>query len=459
MSFLWATLINFLCAFNHQEMKKLLLALIILPSLLKAQEISDSISMLPRNVLDVYYNIATGTKDTVRNNNWHIAFATRKAQPPFKTMQAASIRINEGNGVEVYKSSFTSSEWSDFDTAQWMSWPTFFNSDSSWDIGAFNQQRNLSNPFDYGWGQYDMTSRDVIGNKIWLLAISTSPNPAAPKTLKKLFISKIVYDTQWVFTIANINGTDSNTVTINKSDFNGKMHAYYNVFSKQVLNREPLMNSWDLLFTKYKTQVTLFGQTLMYPVMGILQNPNSQSAKIVAPGADTMRIGGPKDSLYFNTKITNIGWDWKLITTTPGPWPIRDSLAYFTKKANDGNYARIVFTGYWYDPSVQYIKFNTLKYRIIPIGTNEVNSIFNEVKIFPNPGTDYSRINFNLKQISEKVSLRITDLNGKSLLEETINPLSLSEGFDINLSSFKSGVYFITLVSNGSVYTAKLLVN
>jgi hypothetical protein len=142
-------------------------------------------------------------------------------------MQAATIRINEGSGVEVFKSSFTASEWNDFDTAQWMTWPTFFNSDSTWDIGAFNQQRNLSNPFDYGWGQYDMNSRDVIGNKIWLLAITTSPNPSAPKSLKKLMISKIVYDTQWVFTISNIDGTDSNTVTINKSNFNNKFYSSF----------------------------------------------------------------------------------------------------------------------------------------------------------------------------------------------------------------------------------------
>jgi hypothetical protein len=96
-------------------------------------------------------------------------------------------------------------------------------------------------------------------------------------------ISKIVYDTQWVFTISNINGTDSNTVTINKSNFNNKLFAYYNVFSKQVIDREPALNTWDLLFTKYKTLVTLYGQTLMYPVMGVLNHPMMQSAKIMTP--------------------------------------------------------------------------------------------------------------------------------------------------------------------------------
>jgi hypothetical protein len=440
-------------------MKKLLLALFILPTFLNAQEISDSVTMLPRNVLDVYYNIEKGTKDTVRTNNWHLAFATRKAQPPFKTMQAATIRINEGSGVELFKSSFTSSEWNDFDTAQWMSWPTFFNSDSSWDIGAFNQQRSLTNPFDYGWGQYDMNSRDVMGNKIWLLAITTSPNPSAPKTLKKLMISKIVYDTQWVFTISNINGTDSNTVTINKSNFNNKLFAYYNVFSKQVIDREPALNTWDLLFTKYKTLVTLYGQTLMYPVMGVLNHPMMQSAKIMTPEADTLKIGGANDSLFFNSKIANIGWDWKVITTTPGAWPVKDSLAYFTKKANDGNYARLVFTGYFSDPTTQFIKFNILKYKLLPIGNSEYNSVFSSVNIFPNPSSGLTTINFELKNPSQSVQILITDMSGKVISNQTTNPMNLSSGFDLDLSGLNSGIYFVNLQAESSVYTAKLLVN
>ncbi len=41
---------------------------------------ADSVSMLPGTVLDVYYNFSTGNKDTVRNNNWHIAFATRSEE-------------------------------------------------------------------------------------------------------------------------------------------------------------------------------------------------------------------------------------------------------------------------------------------------------------------------------------------------------------------------------------------
>lgn len=441
-------------------MKKILLALIILPGLLKAQEVSDSVSMLPRNVLDVYYNFETGSKDTVRTNNWHLAFGVRKAQPPFKTMQAATIRINEGSGVEVFKSSFTASEWNDFDSTNWKTWPTFFNSDSSWDVGAFNQLRNMANPFDYGWGQYDMGSRDVIGNKIWMLAITTSSNPSAPKTFKKLFINKVVYDTQWVFTISNLNGTDSNTVTINKSAFANKMHAYYNVFTNQVIDREPVMNTWDLLFTKYKTEVTLFGQTLMYPVMGVLQNPMLQTAKLMEAGADSMRLGGANDSMYFKSKISNIGWDWKEITTTPGAWPVKDSLAYFMKRANNnGNYARLVFTGYFADPTTQYIKFNLLKYLIIPIGNSEINTSFNQVQIFPNPTNGLANINFELKNLSREVSLRIVDLNGREITSKTMNPSQLNNGFDLDLSGLNSGIYFVTLVADGSAYTAKLMIN
>lgn len=93
----------------------------------------DSVSMgsgSPSYPLDVYYNLTTGAKDTVRNSNWHLAFSVRNSQPPLNVMLAATVRINEARGISVFKSTQAPSAWSTFDTTNWKSWMNVKDSDT-----------------------------------------------------------------------------------------------------------------------------------------------------------------------------------------------------------------------------------------------------------------------------------------------------------------------------------------
>jgi hypothetical protein len=119
----------------------------------------------------------------------------------------------------------------------------------------------------------------------------------------------------------------------------------------------------------------------------------------------------------------------------------------------------LVFTGYFSDPTTQFIKFNILKYKLLPIGNSEYNSVFSSVNIFPNPSSGLTTINFELKNPSQSVQILITDMSGKVISNQTTNPMNLSSGFDLDLSGLNSGIYFVNLQAEGSVYTAKLLVN
>ncbi|MBC7383733.1 MAG: T9SS type A sorting domain-containing protein [Bacteroidia bacterium] len=434
-------------------MKKLLLVAAILGTLPRLfSQTNDSLSMLSGTPLDIYYNLTTGHRDTVRNNNWHIAFGMRRALPPYQTMQAATIRINEGRSVEIYKSNTTISNWSTFDTAGWMGWPSFYNNDSTWDIGAMNQSRNLSNPYDYGWGQYSQSSHNVEGNNIWLIAITTSPNPNDPKTLKRLAVHKIAFDSMWVFTLSNVNGSDSTTITINKAAFAGKMFAYLNVLSKTVIDREPMLNTWDLLFTRYKTQVTMFGQTLMYPVMGVLQNPAVTSVKLEAADA---RNTAPANTLVFKKNYNQVGWDWKTITTSPGPWPIRDSLAYFIK-VGVNKIQRLVFTDYYADGSKQFIKFN--KKEFIVTGTETVNKVNPTVTIYPNPAGQQVNITATFNMKVNKLNVRLFDVTGREVINELYDNVNGSFSAKLITASLKSGLYFISLDADGMVASQKLVI-
>lgn len=428
-------------------MKKNLFTILFLASfasnLFAQSTITDSLSMTVGTSVDVFYNLQTGKKDTVSNRNWHLAFAVRNAQPPTKTMQAATVLINEGRGVSLYETNKTLADWNTFDTTGWKTWKPAFNSDSSWDVGAFNKSRDTAQSFDYGWGMYNMNSRDVSGSKIFLIA-NDGANPGAPaNNFRKICIQKIVYDTQWVFTISKLDGTDSNTVKINKKDFAGKLFAYYNMNTNSVIDREPIpANQWNLLFTRYKALVTLGPTTIMYPVMGVLQNTNTFACKLTGPNAFTADY----DSLNFIPKIRTIDWDWKVITTTPGEWPIVDTTVFFTIVGNQIH--KINFTKYYAASDRQVIVFNKTKYNALAVNEAIKNRL--QVSVYPNPANDNLFVALDSK--TKTAQITISDLSGKSIINTTL----LNQNA-IDISGLKLGMYMLTVSTENGSETVKFI--
>ncbi len=430
-------------------MKKNLFTILFLASIaskLFAQSITttDSLSMTIGTAVDVYYNLQTGKKDTVNNRNWHLAFAVRNAQPPTKTMQAATVLINEGRGVSLFETNKTLADWNTFDTTGWNTWKPAYNSDSSWDVGAFNKNRDTAQSFDYGWGMYNMTSRNVSGSKIYLIAVDNAQNPFGnPSNFRKICIQKIVYDTQWVFTISKLDGTDSNTVTINKKDFAGKLFAYYNMNANIVIDREPIpANQWNLLFTRYKALVTLGPTTIMYPVMGVLQNMNTKAYKLTGSSAFTANY----DTMKFIPKIRTIDWDWKVITTSPGEWPIVDTTVFFTKNANQIN--KIKFTRYYAASDRQVIVFNKTKYDALAVNEAIKNKL--QVSVYPNPANENLFVALDSK--TKIAQITISDLSGKTI----INTNLLNQN-NIDISGLKVGMYMLTVSTENGSETVKFI--
>ena len=81
----------------------------------------------------------------------------------------------------------------------------------------------------------------------------------------------------------------------------------------------------------------------------------------------------------------------------------------------------------------------------IRIGLDELS-----FTIYPNPATDYIRINSNIGV----ENLIIRDIAGRVVIEK--NNLSSSER--IELGGFKSGIYLVTMKKGNSVTTQKLIV-
>lgn len=419
-------------------MKKLVLsiALLFVSAVLMAQTaVRDSAVLGQGYNNDVYYSMKNGVAATVAGNNWHIAFATRAAQPPTNTMRAATIMVNEGRNVRVYKS--TQTNWTNFDTTGYAAWANPHNSDTTWDLGALNRDYSQANPFDYGWGEYSMTTHNIDGKgAIYLLRLTkTVTVNGQPRTVdsafKKVMINSLIKDTQWVFTIANLDGTDSNTVKIAKQNFDGKLFAYYNMVSNTVIDREP-SEEWELLFTRYGTFITQFNTTIFTTTTGALNHPTVTVSEIRGVPVDSAEAD------VFNANINTIGTDWKI---NPGPgqpnFTIIDSLSYFVKAAN-GREDKLVFKGL--TTSVTGVITFEKTYTKVPTSLSTVSKKIN-VEVYPNPA---SQVVFVQADLSTPAQATLLDITGKELLSQQID----NSNNTITVSSFPAGVYLL-LVSQG----------
>jgi hypothetical protein len=375
---------------------------------------------------DVFYNVQTGSKVTVPGNNWHIAFAVRNAKPPMEVMQSTTILVNEARNTELYKS--TQTNWASFDSTGYKSWNRPHNSDTSWNIGAFNADYVASNAFNYGWGNYSQQTHHVEGTgHIYLLRLTKSVNNVlVDSVVKKIKINRLLFDTQWVFTIANLDGSDSNTVTINKKDFTGKLFAYYNMVSKTVVDREP--SNWDLLFTRYAAFITQFGQTIFSNTTGVLQHPNTDVAEVRGVLEDSAKVKGVTYSKMINT----IGTDWKI---NPGPgqptFVMEDSLTYFVRLTNNKQY-RLNFRSLSGSSTgiISFYKGNEIDF----VGLFERNANTPSIKLYPNPANQFVEVSVG----TTTTSISIFDITGKLKIQVLGNG-----NVSIDISSLKPGIYFV----------------
>jgi hypothetical protein len=390
---------------------------------------------------DVFYSMKNGVVATIPGNDWHLAFAIRAAAPPFNVMRSTTVLANEGRGVAVYASTQSPANFASFDTTGYRTWVNPHNSDSSWDVGALNAYRDVTDGFDFGWGAYDQNSHDLTGTKVFLVRVTLGSGQSTMTVFKKVKIERLAYDTQWVFTYANLDNSDLKTVTINKSTFSGKLFAYHNLITDSTLNREPQGN-WDVLFTRYGANYTQFGQTIFSTNTGALSYPTLLTSR-----ADGVPVDSAVARTYTNN-LTGIGTDWK---TNPGPgqpnFVVRDSVSYFTKTANNRQ-DKLVFKSFA-GSSTGLIVFNKTN---ITLGTGLASAkSIGLVSMYPNPAS--TSISFELND-TKNYNVSIFDITGKLQINTPVNASNNS----IDISTLGAGIYFVSVENNGAKKVVRLIV-
>ena len=93
------------------------------------------------------------------------------------------------------------------------------------------------------------------------------------------------------------------------------------------------------------------------------------------------------------------------------------------------------------------------------LSVNENTTQVADAVIYPNPTSSTSTVEFSLVSASEAV-VSVTDLSGKIVSERNLGQLNAGvNATEINTTSFNAGIYYVTVSSNGSSVTKKLIKN
>lgn len=273
---------------------------------------------------DIYYSMANGIVKVVDRKNWDLAFAT--------TPRSASILINSGNLDSLFV--WKGGSISDFNTVSTLDIAGNLSTnldDTSWyNNSAFEQGMNLSNPYDAGWGIYNINTHDVIGDSVYILKLTDG------SYRKIAILARYGADQTYKFIIANLeSGAQIDTVVIQTNPYITKNFVYYSVANMQTISdREPDNSTWDFVFTKYDSRIPY------YPlVTGLLTNEGISTAKLT--GEDTTLT---YSQATYTKALTGIGFNWKSFNGVA--YDIVNPL-YFIKTL-DGHYYKIRFLSFDY---------------------------------------------------------------------------------------------------------------
>jgi hypothetical protein len=289
-----------------------------------------TIAMGANSASDVYYNLADGSVSTVNRTDWDIAFSV--------PTQSATVLINEGAGVELYCVGDTN-DWDLVDENTIADLKPRFNDKSGWSVGAFNQNADPTDVFNFGWGHYNMADHNVYGDSIYVIKLTDG-------SFRKFFYRErvgatAVHELEW----ANLDGSSPVNAEVTATAYVGTRHfIQYSLVNQEIVEAEPLIDQWDLLFTRYIIQIPAGPGVIMnYPVMGVLAKSGVTVAKVTGvPAVDALETDATGG---YAENADAIGYDWKVSDPVTHEISLVDSVSYFIE-AVDGTKYQLYFTGY-----------------------------------------------------------------------------------------------------------------
>jgi hypothetical protein len=410
-------------------MKKiiLLLSLALFSQLNFAQTIlSDSAAMGPGYGKDIFYSLENGKVAEAPNNNWHLAFRSG--------FISDGIFINSTNLTKGFLTNKDTSSWAILDSSS--ATKEVFNTDTSWDIGAFN--RTFDSPY-CSWGSYNTITHKVTGDSLLLVKQGNS--------WVKLWVIEKDYG-NWKIRIGT--PTLDTTLTILHTNIRSNNFGYINLLTGTVEYREPADSTWDLVFTRYNSLQP--GQQIYYPSTGVLNNRGVLASKVSGINKE---IYTGFSSHTFARSISTIGADWKSFDNVTFQWKIADSIVYFVK-AKDGDIWKVWFTGFSGSGSGKsYFK----KQKLFTVGLlDQTKKTIAKLAVYPNPVSDLLQVVLDNQELSS-ATLRILDLNGRLVAEQNYSVVKGMQELQIPVQQLNEGVYVVSLESAGYIAVSRIIIS
>ncbi|XOV66586.1 MAG: T9SS type A sorting domain-containing protein [Fluviicola sp.] len=403
-------------------MKKnvLTLSFLVVAVFVNAQT-EDSITQQVGRTHESYYSFSNGEVANVDNMDWDIAFELDGL--------GSSVRSNGHTATEVYV--YPGTDWNSVDTTG-MNWEVQYNSETTWETGAFDQDADPQDPFDVGWGEYSMITHSVTGNRIFIVKLATGD-------YKKVMIESLANGV-FSFKHADLNGSGEIAQTIDKNAYASKNFVYYSITNELVIDREPANDMWDIVFTKYMASLA---PGVTYLVTGVQSNKGVHVRQ--ADGVDPSMAD--YNNFAVDSVIDVIGHDWKEFSM--GTYTIPSDLSYFVEDLN-GDLWHLIFTRFDLSSSGKTV-FS--KERVANASIEEFEDI-TSFGVHPNPAEEYVTVVFNSNKTTR---LSIKDMNGSVRSQESI-PFTGFNTKTLSVTDFPAGVYFVHLTTENGKLTQKLIV-
>lgn len=413
---------------------------------LLAKEISVDINS--KRTQSVYMNLNTEAMVTVDNDNWDISFMNGVVN--------ASVRINAGHGVRLWHVTDGSIDNynAPLDTnGKFDIWTEYINDDKTWTIGAFNLGHDgfAENTGDYGWGQYSQTV--VEGTELFVIKLRNGD-------YKKIAISELSAGVYY-FIFSDLNNENQKSEEVDKSNTTGKLFGYFDLEEDKAVDREPMMTDWDLEFSKYVELVTSQGVTQPYPVVGVRANQHIKIAQL--DSVDIYNAPQPKDE-DFSYDINAIGYDWKEFDFNSNGYKVVKDRVYYVQRYEIDNSGdnpvevpvgalnKLIFTGF---------SGGSYTFELNSTPTSVTNSVYDNNKFAVTPNVVNRNENLNLIYAGSdlgEATLNIYSATGQNVYTQSVNLTKNLQISNINASNLNSGIYFIRIQKDNSIYTQKFIV-
>ncbi|HMI08751.1 MAG TPA: T9SS type A sorting domain-containing protein [Flavobacterium sp.] len=406
----------------------LLFAAILFGITTNAQVTAASVTMGPGYANQVYYKLSNQATNAYPHASWDIAFL-RTSSFGF------AARTNEARGIETYEASANIADWATIDVANIANWTRLYNSETEWDLGAVDQGSAA-----YGWGTYNVATHHVSGAVVFVLKYTDG-------TFRKFRIDDFFGG--YTFTYATWSGSAwlaDTTVTLSNTANPTMRYNYYSLESNAAVLAEPSITDWDLVFTKYNTDLMGDG-SVMYNVTGVLHHPDLEVAENLESGGNA--------NLTYSADINTIGYDWKTFTGTA--YTVNTDKAFYVKYPG-GTIYRVIFSTFA-GSGTGVITFNHEDVTALLATDNFANNV--SFGVYPNPTLDkkinviYEMPNGN----ADRNTVSVFNLTGAKVYEKQINNASGFFNQEIDLGNLNTGVYILKFESGNYSTTKKIVLN